>query len=623
MRTRSVPETLAKCTLVALRVGPACAHPGASTFLRTTKGGILSLSGRIQLTQYPHRIPRVPFSDPGRPDSPCGRCSGLDRRGWTPARSAHPPITSRLQSTFALSHLQRRGAAVSGTALSQQRCNVHERLWPSRSADACSERIASFARFDPATAPSATGRPCHRIKVQLDRGAAREAVRVRAMSKPSIWLSRGWWIFLLASCSASDKPKTQVLDAGADASLEAGDAAISGNETVPTNGSFDTAHKLANGQVVQQPLLSDSQVDYYSFQVQAGKFYVMSTDRNVLSPNNVITLFDPDRQQIAENDDGAVWPNDAVDARLVVRLDRTGRYFAKVEDRTTAAKLFIEPYTYQFSVREIESNTTGFALEMNDRVPNPVELGRDSDTGYSYVTLIGELSDSDEDTFQIQGAAGRAMIGKLLQAGTDGNGSTADSLTVSVLDADQHMLASIDQAGGQASFKPPLDDAGYRVRIQAHGSVGEHAFYAINLALLDDYPNEVADDANGDSDGAEPIELVGMFGRDGRILDRLPHDDIDYFRFEPVKGEQLTVVCEAESVGSGVRSLRAEVLDPSNQSLAVQTEDSTTILIIESLPIGVTGTHYLRLSSETPGPSDDQTSADLIEPWSRCELITR
>jgi hypothetical protein len=454
-----------------------------------------------------------------------------------------------------------------------------------------------------------------------------EAVRVRVMSKPSIWLAWGWCIFVLGSCSSSDKPTTQPaapisLDGGADASLAAGDAAISGDEAFPTNGSFDDAHKLANGQVVQQPLLSDSQVDYYSFQAQAGKFYVMSTDRNVLSPNNVITLFDPDRQQIAENDDGPVWPNDSIDARLVVRLHRTGRYFAKVEDRTTAAKLFVEPYTYQFSVREIGIDTPGFALELNDRAPNPVALARDSGTGYSYVTLIGELSDTDEDTFEIQGVAQQVMIGKLLQAGTNGNGSTADNLTVSVLDGDGHMLAWIDQAGGQADFRPPLDDAGYRVRIKAPGGVGEHAFYAINLALLDDYPAEVADDANGDSDGAEPIDLVGMFGRDGRLLDRLPHDDVDYFRFEPVKGEHVTVVCEAESVGSGVRGLRVEVLDPSNQSLAVGTEDSTTDLLIESLPIDLTGTHYLRLSSETPAPNDGQTSADVIEPWARCELIT-
>jgi hypothetical protein len=71
------------------------------------------------------------------------------------------------------------------------------------------------------------------------------------------------------------------------------------------------------------------------------------------------------------------------------------------------------------------------------------------------------------------------------------------------------------------------------------------------------------------------------------------------------------VGCEAESAGSGIRSLHAEVRDADDAVLASAVETPIAGLFMEPFVLETTGPHYLRIWSES-------ASASPIEHWVRC-----
>jgi hypothetical protein len=435
-----------------------------------------------------------------------------------------------------------------------------------------------------------------------------------------------------ASHSVDAEPQTPVpaLDAGVEAGPEQdaapqpnADAASDGSasngaDALPTNVSFETAREVELGSLeVWQTLHSDEQVDYYTFEAGAGGFYALSTNRGTFSPDNVMTLYDPERQPIAENDDGSMWPGDAIDARLVVRLPTAGKYFVRVEDRTTPADFFAgqlgPSLYYQLTIRAVDGSTPGFALESaNETQPATANLVDDERSGNAYVTLLGDLSPADRDVFAFMGMADRALIGELLAPGPAGDGSTALLGRVRIVNADQHVLGGIDRAIGQHSIHPPVGQGAYQLTVSADGQPGSNGFYAINMTLLPDNPRERYNDSNDKLAMAEPLVLKGSFNRRGLVLARLAPGDVDYFSFDVLEGEQLLIGCESESGGSGVHALRAELRDERDKAFASAIEEPDQNLIIEQVAATAAGTRYLRLSSETV------SQADMTEPWARC-----
>ncbi|HEX6246042.1 MAG TPA: PPC domain-containing protein, partial [Polyangiales bacterium] len=134
------------------------------------------------------------------------------------------------------------------------------------------------------------------------------------------------------------------------------------------------------------------------------------------------------------------------------------------------------------------------------------------------------------------------------------------------------------------------------------------------LIQLPENPAESAESMNGALGGAEAVTLGGSRGRRGLVLSRLPAGDVDYYRFDLAAKDLVRVSCEAESAGSGVRGLSAEVRDANDQKLAGGAETALANLLTEPVEVPSAGTYYLRLSSATTEPL-------AIDPWVRCAVL--
>ena len=402
-----------------------------------------------------------------------------------------------------------------------------------------------------------------------------------------------------------------------DASGPAADAGTSaGGRRVPGNSSFETARRLEPGESLLQDLVSGSQVDYFVFSGEAGTFYELFTNRGDFTPDNTLWLYDSNHKLLAQNDDGGRWPGDAVDARLVVRLPRSGDYYVRVEDRATPDAFFMAGsfplLFYNMHLNEL-TGAEGVAHDTPDG-PARVHFQRDAMSGYSFATLVGRLGDAALDRFELEGSADQALIGHARGPGIEGNGSSAELTRVQVLDGERP-IAQIEHARGQENIHPPVGAGKYEVRVDADGDSGDNAFYVVDLVLLPDNPREAHDEANGQLSGAEAIRFEGVGRRRGLLLSTLDDEDVDYYSFSATKGDYLVLACEGESAGSGVRGLSAELRDPGDQVLASARETATENLAIDTFEIGEAGTYFVRLSSE------GQPETEPIEPWARCVVL--
>lgn len=381
--------------------------------------------------------------------------------------------------------------------------------------------------------------------------------------------------------------------------------------------SFETALRIeADGPTVLTDERTADQVDYFVFSGEAGTFYELSTNRGTFSPDNLISLYDSNRQLLAENDVGWIWPGDTLDVRLVVRLPATGDYFVRIEDLFTPPEFFQEStgigtlLYYVLRVRAISADTEGYAFA--DAASASVRLLKDEASGYEFITLLGQF-DADADLIPFSGVADDLLVGHIHPGGPSGSGSTARGGRVRV-SAGDHMLAEIDRTKGQEFIRPPVTAGGHQLSISADGPLGDNPFYAFDLVLLPDNPREQSEAANGSLAGAEPIVFTGRGRRRGLLSVTLAPGDTDYFRFDAASGQVVAIGCEAESAGSGVRGLSAELRDAADSVLASAAESTTVNLQLPVVRIGAAGTYYLRLSSESAEP------APAIEPWTRCSM---
>jgi hypothetical protein len=263
-----------------------------------------------------------------------------------------------------------------------------------------------------------------------------------------------------------------VIDAAPLAADSGSDASARPDQGIPRpmNEDFDTARAMEDGKPIYQHLFDAAQADYYEWQAKAGHFYVLQTDYGPFSPDNIITVYDPDRVAIARNDEGQIFSGDHIDARVIVHPTHDGTYYAKVEDEVTPQEafddMFAPPLNYSFKITEVKEDTPGFALEVDDKAPNTAALQPDDHGKMSYVTLLGELGNDDEDGFALAGIAGDALIGALLPTGSDGDGSSADKVGVSVIaESDHQLLAGIEHDRGQLNIHPPVGEGSYTVHV--------------------------------------------------------------------------------------------------------------------------------------------------------------
>jgi hypothetical protein len=436
---------------------------------------------------------------------------------------------------------------------------------------------------------------------------------------------------VLLGCGA-DAPSNdrRLRDGGSDAAVhDAGPASHDGgaadaasdptdagsNLAALPNDSFETARPItldAPGGL--HDVTQAGQVDYYSFEAEAGAFYALSTDQGTFAPDTVVALFNPDRQLLGENDNGSIWPGDQVDSRLVVRVAQAGTHFVRVQNHLTSGSVF-PPVFYHLAVQHLAPDTAGVALQGTQGVAQ-VHFAHDKASGYAYATLCGDFADVEAGMFEFAGQADQVLVGHVLPEGARENGSTARIGLVRVL-GDDGALSSIDGTKGQRSFHPPVGDATYQLSVMPDGDPGPNAFFAIDLVMLPDNPREQAEDDNDTLEGAEDIQFEQeMFRRRGLLLASLAHTDVDYYRFDEMSAATVTVVCEGESGGSGVHGLHAELRDSDDATLVAADESFDSNLVINAFQVPEMGTYYLRLSSDT-------LAKDVSEPWARCLLITQ
>ncbi|MFI5307521.1 MAG: PPC domain-containing protein [Polyangiales bacterium] len=423
-----------------------------------------------------------------------------------------------------------------------------------------------------------------------------------------------------------DAAPRQLPDAGpSDAgSAQALDADL---EQLPSNDSFETARPITLGDQGGGAHTIDhaAQVNYYSFQAEAGHFYDIRTRYGSFSPDTEITLYDADHTRLAYNNNGSLWPGDDVDARLVVRAQASGTYYVEVRDLSTTPDM-ISPSSgglsafYSLIVVEIQRDTPGFGFDAEGADGQGQELAFSTDvaSGYAYVTVVGSLSSGGRDQLPFAGRGGQALIGHVLKPGTDGNGSTEQSARFWIADGASHTLASLEQSAGQEQLHPPIDDGDYALSAQATSDpAGENDFYAVDLVILPENPGEQSDAKNGTIAGAEQLMMKQSprFER-GLLLARLPPLDVDYFEVDAFSGDMLGVLCEAASAGSGLVDLRAEVRDPDDKLVTSATESANALLAIDALQLSFGGAYYVRLSAggQRPGIDGD---------WARCAVTVQ
>jgi hypothetical protein len=404
------------------------------------------------------------------------------------------------------------------------------------------------------------------------------------------------------------------LDAGEDAALDAG-RELPG--VIPGKGFADAPRiDLTSGALLVNERSAD-QVDYFVFRVEAGAFYEVSTDDGFFAPDNTIALYDSERRLLAQNDDGSAGWADGVDARLVFHAARAGDVFLKVEDLYTPASFFKSDFAllyYYLRVRKVGSETPGYAEVKPDGTTEALFV-HDDQTGYEHVTLLG-LFRPTPVTCSFAGAAQKVLMGHVLLGGAEHDGSTFAAGRVEISSADAGVVARIDRGTGQENIYPPIEEGRYTVRVDAQdGGLGDNPYFAIDLVQLPENPREEADAANSALAGAEPITLMGTTARRGLLLTRLPVGDVDYYRFELAAGDGVRAGCEAESAGSGVRMLTAEIRNAADAKLSASTESPLESLNTPQVKVEAAGTYYLRLSAAAEAP------VDAIDPWVRCALL--
>jgi hypothetical protein len=389
------------------------------------------------------------------------------------------------------------------------------------------------------------------------------------------------------------------------------DAGLDGGGSPPWRALHPSFEQALRVEVDGAPAIVDEQsaeqVDYFVFRGRAGAYYEIRTDRGEFTPDNTIELYDAKRRKLAVNDDGSRFPGDDIDARLVVRLAADGDYYVRAEDLQTPAEFFAGPLPllyYHLTVEELSESSDGYALWREQATLPFVE---DITFGYRYLTVIGELT-AGGAKLTLQSPVANALIARIHPGGVAGDGSSVSTGAVRV--TSQGQPVSEIQRTKHEDFHPPVAAGTVEVSIEAPAPLGDNPFYAVDLVLLKDNPSEQAE-PNHSAESAETVTLSrGDTGR-GLLLSRLPAGDVDLWRIPVVSASQIIFSCEAERGGSGLRGLRAELLDA---QLAPLTDASESDQGLDAKYTGtLKGPLFLRLRG--------QGGAAELDPWVRCVVI--
>lgn len=374
----------------------------------------------------------------------------------------------------------------------------------------------------------------------------------------------------------------------------------------------------------------ETDADYYKFEGKKGDplllFTVAKTDANSPDPfadgypDVVLTLFDKDQKQIAQNDDPI--PRDTQDSSLYTVLPADGTYFVKIEEfcQVLGAAApncdqayfdsIVEPL-YGLAIAKLDPASDGTVGEpaVDDDMPivvDPAEYVENNDgTGYYAVTFTGTFKDAtDVDVYSFNVANGIPIADgrgiahfEIFPTGPDANGSTVptgkiwieDALGVRIAQTDSLHLSPTD---GYPIEAPITFGEDYTLHVESGGAPLTNPFYYVLHYRSGSNPVEAGDidpivDNNNTIAKAEllPTLMSGGGFEGGFISGDITLGDVDYYELEaiPAAGDLVFATCSAQRSGSGLRNLKLTVLDgdtgmPITGATATETADDTANL---------------------------------------------
>ncbi len=393
------------------------------------------------------------------------------------------------------------------------------------------------------------------------------------------------------------------------------------------NDTRDTAQAMEGNQV-DGVIATPGDIDWYSFTAEAGQWVAMGTEANrnddPTKIDTVITLYDADGNQVAENDDA--YPRQNTDSELITRLMATGTYYVEVQEFTSWQNETNEgdpSYTYRLFVNVLATEDIGRNAIYGEESDSSTALDSVKVNGNWQASLIlsdlADANDVDKYSFTVDDEEKVHFSAQLMPLGTDGYGSTATGTRMWLTPADspETIVSRVAHVGKTDKVSPGgLALGDYHLWVQHSGdAVGANDFYVIKFGLSGDNPPETEDETNGTLDTAEALVASDDNGVTRYfVLANMDAGDVDYFSFDLAQGNSISIACGSASSGSGVEGFRAELRGGDDNVIAGADENDEGLYIrqIDGQPAG---TYYLRLSSTG-------VSSEVTGRWARCGVHT-
>jgi len=386
------------------------------------------------------------------------------------------------------------------------------------------------------------------------------------------------------------------------------------------NDSFEDAQALEGSQV-EGVIATPGDIDFYKFEVEAGQWVAISTTANAednpAKIDTVVTLYGPDQNQLAENDDA--YPRRNTDSQLITKVVTSGTHYLKLQEFTTWYGETAEgqsDYTYSLNINVLSTEDIGGGAVYG--VEGDEAIALDTETK---ALILGDLADSndvDMYSFSVTDETKAHFTAQLMPLGTEGYGSTAQSTKLWVSDSNGDIVARITHVDKKTDEVGPggLALGDYNLHVQhGGGAAGANDFYVMKFNLYGDNPPEAEEDTNGVLGTAEAL-TPSVDGESTRyfVLAQLSEGDVDYYSFDLAEGKAMTVACGSESSGSGVRGFRVELRNADDEVIS-GTDENDEGAYIQQIAGQSAGTYYIRLSATG-------VDADVTSRFARCGVHT-
>lgn len=457
---------------------------------------------------------------------------------------------------------------------------------------------------------------------------------------------------LLASCSdASDTTPPGAGGAGAASSSVAGSTGNGGAGGTGGGSPCAGAVDIEFGEIVDGDLASTGQKDFYRFIGKKGQVVLIDVDAQSSDDadydptyiDSVVTLFNADGDQIAQNDDPIEYSTG--DSRLYTILPADGEYCFRVADCWIAA-----PNPAQNCAGEKDKLATSYEVWLYELVDEPsdpnteeVEAGDDAasattiayakdSAGIYTTTLWGTFEDQDDiDVWSFtlpadfESPPGYRTSGSffIMPSGPSQSGSTAPTGKVWVADAaaPDVALAQVDAGNNVRLF--PLLKAGapYLLFVtRPKGPTLENDFYFVRHYPSSGNPLEM-ETGTGTNDTPATAEALAPFPGEKNAVSFYVEGDLamgaqDVDHFLAVASGQATVVatCAAQRAGSGLRGFTVSLLAADGSLLPNSikvTEKETVNARVPPVPLGGATQVILKLEA-------DSQDATVTQAFYRC-----